>query len=173
MPTFLSAFFPLHKVFKVCSCCSMYQYFILFSFFLFFFFLRASLAPYGSSQTRGLIRATAISLHYNHNNGKIWAASATYSTAHRNARSPTHWARPGIKPTSSWIPVGFVSAEPKWELLQWEVLKNCLQTLSNVIYYCPVEVSRLDFYNHSKSVPGATKKMDNIDWVIIMYQTLC
>ena len=27
----------------------------------------------------------------------------TYTTAHCNARSLTHWARPGVQPTSSWI----------------------------------------------------------------------
>jgi len=46
----------------------------------------------------------------------IRAASATYTTAHSNARSLTHWARPGIKPTSSWIRVRFITAEPRWEL---------------------------------------------------------
>ena len=35
-----------------------------------------------------------------------------YTTAHGNARSLTHWMRPGIEPASSWIPVRFVSAEP-------------------------------------------------------------
>ena len=34
------------------------------------------------------------------------AASATYTTAHGNAGSLTHWTRPGIKPTSLWILVG-------------------------------------------------------------------
>ena len=29
---------------------------------------------------------------------------------------PTHWASPGIKPVSSWILVGFVTAAPKGEL---------------------------------------------------------
>jgi len=40
----------------------------------------------------------------------------TYTTAHSNTRSLTHWARPGIKPTSSWILVGFVTIEPWREL---------------------------------------------------------
>ena len=40
-------------------------------------------------------------------------------TAHSKAGSPTPWVRPGIKPTSSWIPVGFVSAAPQWELPQF------------------------------------------------------
>ena len=32
-----------------------------------------------------------------------------YATAHGNAASLTHWARPGIKPASSWILVGFLT----------------------------------------------------------------
>ena len=47
---------------------------------------------------------------------QIWAASMTYSIAHGNTKSLTHWARPGIEPASSWILVSFVSAEPRWEL---------------------------------------------------------
>ena len=35
--------------------------------------------------------------------------SATYTTAHGNAESLTHWVRPGIKPTSSWPLAGFVN----------------------------------------------------------------
>ena len=34
---------------------------------------------------------------------QIRAAFATYTTAHGNTGSLTPWARPGIKPTSSWI----------------------------------------------------------------------
>ena len=37
--------------------------------------------------------------------------------AHGNNGSLTHWGRAGIKPTSSWILVGFISAKPQWELL--------------------------------------------------------
>ena len=37
----------------------------------------------------------------------IWAASAT--TAHSNTGSLTHWVRPGIEPTSSWILVQFIN----------------------------------------------------------------
>ena len=39
----------------------------------------------------------------------IPATSVTYTTAHSNARSLTHWERPGIKPTSSWMLVGFTN----------------------------------------------------------------
>ena len=41
--------------------------------------------------------------------GRIGAVSATYIKAHGNAGSLTHWARPGIKPLSSWMLVGFTN----------------------------------------------------------------
>ena len=37
----------------------------------------------------------------------IQATSVIHTTAHGNAESLTHWARLGIEPTSSWMPVGF------------------------------------------------------------------
>jgi len=37
----------------------------------------------------------------------IPTASTTYTTAHRNARSLTYGARPGVEPSSSWILAGF------------------------------------------------------------------
>ena len=46
----------------------------------------------------------------------IWAASETCTTAHGNAISSAHWVRPGIEPKSSWLLVGFVAAEPRWEV---------------------------------------------------------
>ena len=56
------------------------------------FFIMAALTVYGNSHTRG----------------QIGAVAATYNTtAHGNAESLTHWARPGIKPQSSWILVRF------------------------------------------------------------------
>ena len=47
---------------------------------------------------------------------RIWATSLTYTTAHSNAGSLTHWARRGIEPSSSWILVGFITAMPPWAL---------------------------------------------------------
>ena len=70
---------------------------------------RATPLAYGGSQARGWIGATADSLHHSHSNAGIWAASVTYTTAQGNVRPLTHWARPGIEPTSSWILVGFIN----------------------------------------------------------------
>ena len=47
---------------------------------------------------------------------QIWAMSATYTTAHGNAGSLTHWVRPGIEPMPSWFLVWFISAAPLCEL---------------------------------------------------------
>ena len=54
----------------------------------------------------------------------IQATSATYTTAHGNAGSLTHWARPGIEPATSWFPVGFISAAPRRELPKIPPLKQ-------------------------------------------------
>ena len=92
----------------------------LFAFFLFFiFYLRAVLTAYGGSQARVPIRAEAASLPMPEpQQRRIRAASATYTTAHGNARSLTHWARPGIKRVSSGILVRFIATEPQRELLK-------------------------------------------------------
>ena len=39
----------------------------------------------------------------------IRAVSATYTTAHGNAGSLTHWGRPGMELATSWFLVGFVN----------------------------------------------------------------
>ena len=39
---------------------------------------------YAGSQARGQTGAVAIGLHQSHSNTGIWAASATYTTAHGN-----------------------------------------------------------------------------------------
>ena len=48
--------------------------------------------------------------------------SATYTTAHNNARSLTHWARPGTEPTFLWILVGFITTVPQWEIPEFNFL---------------------------------------------------
>ena len=67
--------------------------------FLFFTFLGPHTpVAYGGSQARGRIgiRAVAANLHHSHS----------------NARFLTHWARPGIKPTSSWRLCQILNPEP-------------------------------------------------------------
>ena len=68
-------------------------------FFFFFFPLSLSFRPafktYESSQTRSLILAWSL----------------------------THWAGPGIKHTTSWILVRFVTTKPQWELQNKTFLK--------------------------------------------------
>ena len=75
--------------------------------FFFFVFFKSTSIAYGSSHAKGLIRAAAAGLYHSHRNTRSEFTSVTYTTAHGNARSFTHWAGPGIKPASSWILVHY------------------------------------------------------------------
>jgi len=93
--------------------------FFVFCFFVCLFcFLLFSAIPeaYGGSQARGLIVIGATAASHRHSHSQIQASSVTYTTAHGNTRSLTHWARPGIKPATSWFLVRFISAMPRQEL---------------------------------------------------------
>ena len=92
-----------------------------FIFFLFFFlpFSRAAPEAHGGSQARGGIGTTAASLCQPMPEPQqcgIRAESVTDTTAHGNSGSPTHQAKPGIQPTTSWFLVRFVNTEPRREL---------------------------------------------------------
>ena len=93
-----------------------------FFFFLFFFFL-CSLGPH-------LVPRLGMDRNYSFwptpqpQQHRIWAASATYTTAHGNTGSLTHWARPGIKPATSRFLVRFVSSAPRRELQEALFLKE-------------------------------------------------
>ena len=54
----------------------------------------------------------------------IWAASMTYTTAHGNAGPLTHWARPGMQPTTSWFLAGFISTVPRRKLRELLLVKK-------------------------------------------------
>ena len=101
---------------------------------LFVLFFRATPMAYGSSQARGWIGATAAEPTPQPQHYQIRAVSLTYTTAHGNARSLTHWAGPGIEPASSWILVRFTSTVPQQELPPYIffslILYLCLFTIS-------------------------------------------
>ena len=89
--------------------------------FFFFGLFRSVPMAYGNSQARGQIRAAGCQPAQPH---QIWAASVTYTRAHSNIRSLSQWARPGIKPASSWVLVGFITTEPQWELLMFNFFEE-------------------------------------------------
>ena len=74
-----------------------------------FFLFRAAPAACGSSQARGQLGASAASPHFQLQQHQIQATPATFTIAHGNTGSLTHWSRPGITPTSSWVLVGFLT----------------------------------------------------------------
>ena len=77
-------------------------------FFVFFFFLFSLATPvaYRGSQARSNQSYSHQPMPEPQQHG-IRAASATYTTAHGNAGFLTHWARPGMEPTSSRMLIRF------------------------------------------------------------------
>ena len=97
---------------------SKFLYFTTYRFFFFCLF-RATPVAYGGFRARGLIRATAAGLYHSYSNARSKPHLRTAPhTAHGNAGSLTHWARPGIEPATSWFLVRFVSAVPHQEMQQ-------------------------------------------------------
>ena len=89
---------------------------------------------------------------------RIRATSLTYTTAHSNARSLTRWVRPGIKPSSSWILVRFVSAEPWWELLMTSFTNGMWQKWCWVSSRLTFKrIGSLCFLPFGRQLPGCKK----------------
>ena len=65
---------------------------------------------------------------------QIQATSMTYTTAHGNAGSLTHGARPGIGPATSRFLVRFISAVPWWEFLDPLLNMHCPHTDCKMTY---------------------------------------
>ena len=86
--------------------------------FIFYFLLlfRTTGTAYGSSLAGGQSGPTAASLTPQPQQQYVWTESVTCTTAHVNARSSTHWARPGIEPETSWILVRLITSESQWHL---------------------------------------------------------
>ena len=80
-----------------CCCCYIGFCFVFWSFW-------AAPMAYGSSQARSQSYSCQ---QCRPQQCRIQASSATYTRAHSNAGSLTHWMKPGIEPTSSWILDGF------------------------------------------------------------------
>ena len=92
---------------------------------------------------------------------QISIVSVAYTTAHVNARCLTHWARPGIKPTSSWVLVGLVSTEPQREhsdlgtCLKVDGLKGYTDMTSNstcTVYWKNLKKEKKNYPLHTSSV---------------------
>ena len=94
---------------------------------------------------------------------KIWAASAIYTAAWDNVGSLNLWARPGIKPESSWILVGFLTSwVPIWNTLSFFRLfslntrkrlwkSDWGSTLSNLAYIWSLNAGNTSHKEHPKA----------------------
>ena len=81
----------------------------LFIYFCLFAFSKASPVAYGGSQARRSSRSCSCWPMPQPEQHRSQATSMTYTTAHSNARSLTHCARPRIEPETSWFLVRFVN----------------------------------------------------------------
>ena len=111
-PKFYPIFFFFNFYLK-CNCLIVLQHC-----FLFAFNFRAASEACRGSQNRVQIGAAAAGLCYSNAISEP-CLQPSYTTAHGNVGSLTQWVRLGIEPTSSWILVGFATAEPQWECLQY------------------------------------------------------
>ena len=81
---------------------------IIWLFFFFFFFFLGPHLQHMEVHRLGLNGSCSCRPTPQPQQCRIRASSVTYTTAHCNTGSLTHWSRPGIKPTSSWILVGLL-----------------------------------------------------------------
>ena len=77
---------------------------------------------YGGSQARAQIGAPTAGLYLSHSNMGYLSLVCDLHHSSWHARSLSHWVRPGIEPTSSWILVGFISAVSQWELQDCDLI---------------------------------------------------
>ena len=67
------------------------------------FVFRAAPMAYGDCQASGVQSELQLLVTPQPQQCRIQTTSVSYTTAHGNARSLTHWVRPGIKPATSWF----------------------------------------------------------------------
>ena len=87
---------------------------------------RAPPVAYGWSQARGSNQSCSCWPTPRPQQRQIWAVSSTYTTAHGNAQSLIHWARPGMEPWSLWMLVRFVPED-----------RNSPHFISPLFFGCP------------------------------------
>jgi len=124
-----------HCLFVFYCCCSVVIGF--FFYFLFFLLFRAAPVAYGE-----LNRSCSCWPMPQPQQHQIWTLSATYTTAHSNTKSLTHWARPGIEPASSWMLVRFIN--------RWAMTGTPAKLyIHKFVFICYASFLELDFIMYS------------------------
>jgi len=101
-------------------------------FFWLFAFPRAAPAAYGGSQARGPIGVVPAKPMPEPQQHGSRASSATHTTAHGNAGSLTHGARPGIESATLWLLVGFVNHWATTGTPNRDFLNDCVKHTSEL-----------------------------------------
>ena len=93
----------------------------------------------------------------------IWAISVTYTTAHSNARSLSHWAKPEIKPASSWMLVGFAN--------RWAMMGTPTSLFKNRFFNKPFQKNTYKTHRkyETKVICFVEVKIESLLWKSIRY----
>ena len=98
-----------HKPLYLCSNLQSTVMLVLYPFFSFFFWSFYGLTcGIWNFPGQGSIQSCSCWPTPQPQQHQFWATFATYTAVCSNARSLTHWGRPGMEPTSSWIVIGFL-----------------------------------------------------------------
>ena len=92
---------------------------------------------------------------------EIRAMSVTYTIANSNTESLTHWARPGVEPSTSWLLVRFVSAVPQWKF----------QVFQNSYFHLKAWILSLDM-NTASCSPWSDRLMFIFEKISAKYSSL-
>ena len=105
-------------------------------FFFFCLFWATPTAAYWSYQAWGQIGTAAANLCHRRSSAEseLCLRPTPQLTATPQRGSLTHWTRPEIKPASSWMPIRFISVEPRWEF-QSDIL-NVWSPYGSVFVIC-------------------------------------
>ena len=102
---------------------------------------------------------------------QIWAISVTDTIAHGNTGSLTHWAGLGIEPESSWILVGFVTAEPQQELGGLGYFSPTRFLLSSLFYSFSYQFHSLGWQGHGEPCYSLRHTSKNFYYIKFQTQT--
>ena len=125
---------------------------LLATFIIIVIFFRSRPVAYGSSQATGSNRSGSCQPMPQPQQCQNRATSATYTIAHGNSGSLTHWATQGSNLQPHGSSLGSLTAEPGWELHKMLIAEKWSRILFGlfclVTWYSAVMMNRCVYFKH-------------------------